>query len=237
MLAAVPPEKRGISSGLIGMGMALGILGGMAMSGPVYEFFGSYRAPFLLLTIPTALMIALFLKKLPDVRNPDSPSWKTYKRLFRDRDLWKINIATFTSLYGFWVAATWGPTFLQAERSFSLSKSGLYTGLIALTALPGGVLWGRLSDRLGRKKIALSVLPVSAAALFLFTRAETPAQIIAGDGVDVLAHSDAVGLSHVHEVDEPVRVMRQPCQSGWSEHRHRNDACSDPDRAIHKPND
>ena len=179
MLAAVPPEKRGISSGLIGMGMALGILGGMAMSGPVYEFFGSYRAPFLLLTIPTALMIALFLKKLPDVRNPDSPSWKTYKRLFRDRDLWKINIATFTSLYGFWVAATWGPTFLQIERSFSLSKSGLYTGLIALTALPGGVLWGRLSDRLGRKRIALFVLPVSAAALFLLTRAATPGQIIA----------------------------------------------------------
>ena len=179
MLATVPPEKRGISSGLIGMGMAFGILGGMAMSGPVYEFFGSYRAPFLLLTIPTVLMIFFFLKKLPDVRSAASPSWEVYKRLFRDRDLWKINLATFTSLYGFWVAATWGPTFLQAERSFSLSKSGLYTGLIALTALPGGVLWGRLSDRLGRKKIALSVLPVSAVALFLFTRATTPGQIIA----------------------------------------------------------
>ncbi len=30
ILATVPPEKRGISSGFIGMGMALGILGGMA---------------------------------------------------------------------------------------------------------------------------------------------------------------------------------------------------------------
>jgi MFS family permease len=179
MLSTVPAEKRGISSGLIGMGMALGILGGMAVSGPLYQFFGNYRTPFLLLAVPTALMLPLFKKYLPDVKNESSPSLGVYKKLFRDRDIWKINIATFTSLYGFWAAATWGPTFLQAERSFSLNQSGLYTGLIALTALPGGVLWGRLSDRLGRKRTTLFVLPVSAAALFLLTRVESAPAIIA----------------------------------------------------------
>jgi MFS family permease len=121
-------------------------------------------------------VILMFVKYLPDVRNDVSPSLAAYGRLFRDRDIWKINIATFTSLYGFWAAATWGPTFLQAERGFSLAQSGLYTGLIALTALPGGILWGRLSDRFGRKRTALFVLPASAAGLFLLTRAQgTPA--------------------------------------------------------------
>ncbi len=173
ILATVPPEKRGISSGFIGMGMALGILGGMAVSGPLYEFFGHYRPPFLVLAVPTVLMLFAFIRFLPDTRNSSgSPSLSVYLRLFKDRDIWKINMATFCSLYGFWAAATWGPTFLQAERGFSLSGSGLYTGLIALSALPGGVLWGRLSDRFGRRKIASIVLPASGAALFLLTRAQ-----------------------------------------------------------------
>lgn len=179
MLSAVPPEKRGLSSGLIGMGMALGILGGMAVSGPLYHFFGSYRTPFVFLAVPTFLMLPVFARFLPAGRTGASPSLTAYKKLFRDRDIWKINLASFTSLYGFWAAATWGPAFLQAERGFSLSQSGLYTGLIALTALPGGVLWGRVSDRLGRKKTSLMVLPVSAVALFVLTRAESPGAIIA----------------------------------------------------------
>ena len=173
ILATVPPEKRGISSGFIGMGMALGILGGMAVSGPLYEFFGHYRPPFLVLAVPTVLMLFAFIRFLPDTRNSSgSPSLSVYLCLFKDRDIWKINMATFCSLYGFWAAATWGPTFLQAERGFSLSGSGLYTGLIALSALPGGVLWGRLSDRFGRRKIASFVLPASGAALFLLTRVQ-----------------------------------------------------------------
>ena len=179
ILATVPAGKRGLSSGFIGMGMALGILGGMAVSGPLYEAFGNYRAPFLLLSVPTVLMLAAFSRLVPDVRSGRSPSRADYARLFRDADIWKISLATFCSLYGFWVAATWGPTFLQAERHFSLGQSGLYTGLIALTALPGGLLWGRISDRMGRKRVAAFVLPVSSAALFLLTRAWTFHGIVA----------------------------------------------------------
>lgn len=179
MLSAVPQEKRGLSSGLIGMGMALGIMGGMAASGPLYNYFGNYRMPFVFLAIPTLLMLPVLAKFLPPGQAGSSPSLAAYKKLFQDRDIWKINIASFTSLYGFWAAATWGPSFLQSERGFSLSQSGLYTGLIALTALPGGVLWGRLSDKLGRKRVSLMVLPISAAALFFLTRAESSFAIIA----------------------------------------------------------
>mgnify|MGYP002407255703 CR=1 FL=1 len=179
LLNAVPPEKRGSSSGYIGMGMALGILGGMTASGPLYAAFGNYRVPFLILAIPAFLMLPLFRRYIPQVRQPAPPSLAAYAALFRDRDIWTINLATFCSLYGFWVAATWGPTFLQVERGFSLSTSGAYTGLIALTALPGGVLWGKLSDRVGRKKIALLVLPCGAAALFLLTRVQSAAGIVA----------------------------------------------------------
>lgn len=179
LLATVPHEKRGVSSGFIGMGMALGILGGMAASGPLYTLFDSYRTPFVILAVPTFLMIPLFQRAIPETRTANAPSWNTYLSLFRDWDLWKINGAMFCSLYGFWVATTWGPTFLQAERGFSLTQSGLYTGLVALAALPAGVLWGKLSDRFGRKKLALFILSASAVALFLLTKAESASEVIA----------------------------------------------------------
>jgi MFS family permease len=95
-----------------------------------------------------------------------------------DKDLWLINFATFTAIYGFWVAVTWGPTFLKVERGFSLLESGLYTGLVAITAVPAGVFWGKISDNFGRKKLAMLLLPFSALSLYMLTRVMSPAGVI-----------------------------------------------------------
>lgn len=165
MLQVVAPERRGLSAAVVGTGMAAGLLAGLAMSGPVYAWLGSWRAPFLLLSVPTILMLGYFRLAVPAVRSAGTPSWRDYRAILADRELWLINIVTFAALYGFWVAMTWGPTFLKLERGFSLGEAGLYTGLVAVTALPAGLAWGRLSDRYGRKPVALLVLPASALAL------------------------------------------------------------------------
>ncbi len=177
MLQVVAPEKRGQSAALIGMGMAVGLLGGLAMSGPVYDWLGSWRAPFLLLSVLTFLMLAYFRLAVPAVRSAGTPSWRDYRAILADRELWLINLVTFTALYGFWVAVTWGPTFLKLERGFSLGQAGLYTGLVALTALPAGLAWGRLSDRYGRKRIALLILPAAAVTLGALS------QVASGPGI------------------------------------------------------
>ena len=174
LLQATPPARRGFSSAVIGIGMAAGLLGGLAMSGPVYETLGSYRWPFLLLCLPTFGMVWLFRRRLPNIRGTSGGAWAEYRELLQDRQLWLINIATFTALYGFWVAVTWGPTFLKMERGYGLGQAGLYTGLVAVSAVPAGILWGRLSDRLGRKRVALFILPAAAVALYLMTWATDP---------------------------------------------------------------
>lgn len=178
-LQVVPPERRGVSAAVIAIGMAVGLLAGLAMSGPVYSWLGSWRAPFLLLSVPTLLMLVYFQLAVPDVRCPGTPSWRDYRAILADRELWLINIVTFTALYGFWVAMTWGPTFLKLERGFSLGQAGLYTGLVALTAVPAGLAWGKLSDRYGRKPVALLVLPAAGVALAVLTQVESPPAIVA----------------------------------------------------------
>jgi len=179
ILQVVEPQRRGISSAIIGMGMALGLLGGLAMSGPVYELLGSFQAPFLLMSIPTFLMLIVFHYTVPNVRGSKTPLWADYKAILLDKDLWLINIATFTALYGFWVAVTWGPTFLKLERGLSLGQAGLYTGLVALTAVPAGLFWGKLSDRRSRKPVALIMLPAAGITLYFLSWVESTSAIIA----------------------------------------------------------
>ncbi len=170
LFQVVSHERRALSAAIVDIGMSMGLFIGMAMSGPVYEAVGSYRLPFLLLSIPTLAMVFLVKFLLPKVERAPTPSLKDYLALFGDMDIWKINFTTFTSLYGFWVAMAWGPTFLKVERGFSLSQAGFFTGLMAITAIPAGLYWGRLSDRINRKLVALIVLAASALSLLLLTK-------------------------------------------------------------------
>ena len=152
--------------------MALGLLAGMTASGSLYEIYRDIRVPILLLALPSILMFCLFYRYLPDTVAAPSAKWSQYKAILLDFDLWRINLTTFTALYGFWVAVTWGPTFLKVERGFSLGASGFFTGLIAVSAIPASMFWGRMADRIGRKKVALFVLPASALVLMLLSLLE-----------------------------------------------------------------
>ncbi len=173
LFQVVSPHKRAISSAIISIGMAGGMFVGMTMSGPVYEHLGNFRAPFLILSIPTFAMIAGVKMLVPDVQKNTSPSLNDYVQLFRDKDIWKVIFSSFASIYGFWVAMTWGPTFLQVERGLSLSQAGLFTGLVAITSIPAGLFLGRLSDRTNRKVVSAVIYPLSALVIFGLTRVTT----------------------------------------------------------------
>ncbi|MDF2500982.1 MAG: gudP [Anaerosporomusa subterranea] len=172
VLSQVEQSRRGFSSAVIGTGMALGLIVGLAMSGSVYEWLESYQWPFILMSIPTFAILPVFWRNLPECRGAAAVSWSIYRAILSDSALWRINIATFCALYGFWVAVSWGPTFLKAERGFSLDQAGLFTGMMAITALPAALAWGKFSDRVGRKKIASTVLPLGALSLYLLSFAQ-----------------------------------------------------------------
>jgi MFS family permease len=160
----VPSRIRGIASGVINGGMSVGLAVGLALAGPLYQGTGSWRMPFLVLAVPTFLMAALFqggVREVPIPRRRGTPAWE----LLRDPTLLRMNLSAFCVLYGWWVLLSWGPVFFQSERNVSLTMSGLYTLVIAVTAIPSGLLLGRLSDRIGRKRIILTMLPLTALSL------------------------------------------------------------------------
>ena len=162
----VPSHIRGIASGVINGGMSVGLAVGLALAGPLYQATGSWRTPFLILAIPTFLIAALFQGAVREVPIPPRRATTAWE-LLCDTTLLRMNLSGFCVLYGWWVLLSWGPVFFQSERNVSLTMSGLYTLVIAVTAIPSGLLLGRLSDRIGRKRIVLTMLPLTALSLVI----------------------------------------------------------------------
>jgi MFS family permease len=166
---AVPNHLRGIASGVINGGMSLGLAAGLALAGPFYQATGSWRIPFLVLAVPTFLMAVLYHRVVREVRIPVRRSISLWQ-MASDRTLLCMILAGFCVLYGWWVLLSWAPVFFQTERGVSLTTSGLYTLVIAITAMPSGLVLGRLSDRIGRKRIILGMLPLMALTLLAVAR-------------------------------------------------------------------
>ncbi|HSB68941.1 MAG TPA: MFS transporter [Candidatus Methylomirabilis sp.] len=174
----VPARLRGVASGVINGGMSLGLAVGLALAGPFYQATGSWRVPFLILAIPTFVVAVLYQKVVREVRVPLRRSIPL-TGLLRDPTLLCMNLAAFCALYGWWVILSWGPVFFQTERGLSLTLSGLYTLVIAITAIPSGLILGRLSDRIGRKRIILTMFPLMALTLAAVPQARTQTEIFA----------------------------------------------------------
>lgn len=167
-IGTVQRERRGLASAVINSGMSVGTALGLVLSGPIYLWTGSWRWPFLLLAVPTMLVPLLFRRYLPAPQGGSgNDSTVDLRKILADRDLWALNLSAFCAGYGFWVALTWGPSFFAAERSLGLTTAGVFTALPALTAIPAALFVGRLSDKLGRRRLALILYPLQAVTIFV----------------------------------------------------------------------
>ncbi len=170
-----PKSKRGFALAVINSGMAFGTILGLAIAGPVLFLFSNWQIMLLLLAVPT-VAVALLLQRFVPKISSDPGEFRAsavkgfepvqYKKVLRDRNFISIGGAMFCSLYGYWVILTWGPTFLQNHLNLGISSSGEATAVFAAVAIPSSILISRHSDRIGRKKIALAILPLAALTLF-----------------------------------------------------------------------
>ena len=165
-VTSVPAERRGASASMVSGGMALGLALGLVLSPFLYELLNSWRLPYAVMTVPTVLLALLFIRA---VRQPPSlpRDGRGYGIGFflRNRDLVPLCLAAFCLFYAHWVLLTWSPSFLFEERGVSLKQAGPFTAVVSLPTLVGTVLWARLSDRLGRKRVLVTVMPVATLAV------------------------------------------------------------------------
>jgi SHS family lactate transporter-like MFS transporter len=153
-MESVPPKWRGILSGFLQEGYALGYLLAAAVYSVVFPHWG-WRAMFLLGGLPALLSLFIFAKvKETEAWHESRTDWGTYGRAIARH--WKL----FLYMVGLMTAMNCishgtqdlFPTFLQRERHFSPEITAMITMISMVGAICGGVVFGLYSDRRGRRR-------------------------------------------------------------------------------------
>jgi MFS family permease len=168
-IGSVPVARRGVASAIVSVGMAMGLGLGLAIAVPMATALGSWRQPFLVLSVPTLLIAGLIYYISRNAPNEPATTRENPVQMLRvvtqNRDLMLLSVVAFFALYGYWVLITWAPSFLLEDRGFDLATAGQFTAVLAIASIPGALVWGPLSDRVGRKWISVGMLFVGSGAI------------------------------------------------------------------------
>jgi MFS transporter, SHS family, lactate transporter len=173
-MESLPPNRRGIFSGLLQEGYALGNLLASVTLWTLFDRIG-WRGMFILGALPALLI--LYIRS----HVPESAAWqsKARERLAVGGDVLLAAFKRFTPLffYGVFLMAalnfmshgTQDPyaTFLTKQHGFAAAAVGQISAITALGAICGGVFFGWLSQRIGRRfamviaaALAIAMIPV-----------------------------------------------------------------------------
>ena len=149
-------RHRGTVAGLAasGGGISFMIMGAVApwLTGRNPE--DGWRHTWYLLSLAVIAIGVLSLAFLRDSPRPPSGSapargvWPM--AAYRSRLVWVITFLAFCSGWGFGIYTTFFAVYLE-EEGIGLAVSGRLWGLLGLLGIGSGVLWGGVSDRLGRR--------------------------------------------------------------------------------------
>jgi len=159
-MESVPPKWRGILSGFLQEGYALGYLLAAAVYSVVFPHWG-WRAMFLLGGLPALLSLFIFAKvKETEAWHESRTDWGTYGRaIARHWKLFLYMVILMTAMncisHG---TQDLFPTFLQRERHFSPEITAMITMISMVGAICGGVVFGLYSDRRGRRRAMVTAV-------------------------------------------------------------------------------
>jgi SHS family lactate transporter-like MFS transporter len=165
----IPEKTRGIVSGLLQEGYACGNLLAGLMFWALFDHIG-WRGMFVVGFLPALLVLYIRAKV------PESPVWENTKKLAPEKrsvlaamkGLWgrALFMVVLMALFNFFSHGTQDlyPSFLQVEKGFDTGMTGFLGTIGPIGAICGGLFFGALSERIGRRRAiiisALLVLPV-----------------------------------------------------------------------------
>ena len=191
----VPESKKSFATAIVNSGTAIGSGAGLVSSSYfVKSGIMSWQMLLLIIVFLALIMIALFLKLAPN-------TLKTYKikndnnnKELEDKNE-TVSVTTFfkpqmiaayviyfSTLYGYYLVDTWLPNFLETERGFQGTAIGIASSLFFFTAIPGALLFSRITDVFPKMKVSIIIILEIIAAFMLFFMVTTESQnlVIAG---------------------------------------------------------
>jgi SHS family lactate transporter-like MFS transporter len=201
-LESIPAKARGIVSGLLQEGYAVGGLLAGLVFGLFFEHVG-WRGLFMIGALPALLVIYV------RARVPESTVLESARRAPQDRSM-------FAAMRGFWGRALYlvllmtlfncfshgsqdvFPTFLQVQRGLNAHQTSIVTTIMAAGAVAGGLFFGALSSRIGRRKGIMIAVLLSLLMIYPWAYTNTVATLALGAFLMQFMVQGAWGIIPVH---------------------------------------
>jgi MFS family permease len=169
-----PAKRRARATGLMQLGLPLGLVLAYFTIGLIAQAFGSWRAPFLFAAVPGLLLALCFFF----VREPGrgaaevgpialaGPGDRPFRRIFSVPTVWWIVFAGVGSNMASYSVNTFTVPLFQRWFGASLTSAAALTGVVVgLTGLVGLTAGGWLADRAGHRSPMARVLVGAVAML------------------------------------------------------------------------
>jgi MFS transporter, SHS family, lactate transporter len=198
-MESIPPQARGFVSGLLQSGYPTGYFLASIVYGLLFQYIG-WRGMFMVGVIP-ALLVFYIRRKVPE-----SPSWKpTTERsntLAIVKSHWQLGIyaVVLMTAFNFFSHGTQDlyPTFLQVQHGMTPHEVGLIAVIYNIGALIGGISFGSLSERFGRRRIIIIASLLSLVVLPLWAFATSAVWLAVGAFLMQVMVQGAWGVIPVH---------------------------------------
>jgi MFS transporter, Spinster family, sphingosine-1-phosphate transporter len=214
-----PESKRGRIFGIFYLAIPVGTAAGYLLGGKLGPEYG-WRFPFYIAAAP-GFLLALAVAFLPEPPRgqfdtlKETPERGTILGLARNPAFWTVTLGMAAGTFSLGGIQVWMPTFLSAERGYSLQHANEFFGAIVVgcgivASLAGGWLGDRLLPRMkgayyfvSAVSMALGV-PVMIVALFVKGPIMLPAIALAA--FFLLVNTSPLNTALVNAVGSHIRV-------------------------------
>jgi SHS family lactate transporter-like MFS transporter len=199
---SVPVRSRGLVSGMLQAGYPCGYLLASIVFGLLFDHIG-WRGMFMVGAAP-ALLVLYIRSKVPE-----SAAWEATRAAPVAKSLW-------AALSGHWPLALYAvalmtcfnffshgtqdlyPHFLEAQRGFSTGTRSIIAIVYNIGAICGGIAFGTLSSRIGRRKAIAIAAGLSLLVLPFWAYSLTPVALAMAAFVMQFMVQGAWGVVPVH---------------------------------------
>ncbi len=199
-MESIPPQARGLVSGLLQSGYPTGYFMASIVYGLLFPIIG-WRGMFMVGVVPALLV--LYIRRSV----PESPSWDREAAAHGDtltilKSHWRLGIyaVLLMTAFNFLSHGTQDiyPTFLEVQHGLAPGEVGLIAVIYNIGAICGGLLFGSLSERFGRRRMIIIAALLSLFVVPLWAFSTDPVLLTLGAFLMQFMVQGAWGVVPVH---------------------------------------